>query len=120
MHHCLNVVAHDESTPAGAVLLRALEPIDGVDLMRTRRARTADPDDRLCAGPARLTQALAIDRTFDAHDLTVAGALWLASGVLGVAEFVAIGPRIGVDYAGAGWADRPWRFWLAGNRSVSR
>lgn len=119
MHYCLNVVARDESASAGAVLIRALEPVEGVDVMRERRGST-DPDRRLCSGPARLCQALAIDRTFDAHDLTAGVGLWLSEGALEPAESVASGPRVGVGYAGEGWADRPWRFWLAGNPSVSR
>jgi DNA-3-methyladenine glycosylase len=120
MHHCLNVVARSDLAPAGAVLIRALEPVLGADIMRARRGRTADPDHRLCAGPARLTEAMAIDRQLDAHDLTAGRELWLAAGEVGAAESVAVGPRVGVAYAGQGWADRPWRFWLAGNRSVSR
>jgi DNA-3-methyladenine glycosylase len=121
MHHCLNVVAREDGAAAGAVLVRALEPLDGLASMRDRRGRTRDPDDRLCSGPARLTQALAIDRRLDGLDLTKAGELWLAAGE-GPRESdpVASGPRVGVGYAGADWAGRPWRFWLAGNRSVSR
>jgi DNA-3-methyladenine glycosylase len=121
MHHCLNVVARSLTEPAGAVLVRALEPVSGVELMRELRGRSIDPDHRLCSGPARLCQALAIDRSLDAHDLTAGEGLWLAAaGERRVAETVAHGPRIGVSYAGEDWAERPWRFWLAGNRSVSR
>jgi len=121
MHNCLNVVAREESAVAGAVLLRALEPVQGLAAMRDRRERTRDPDTRLCSGPARLTQALAIDRRLDGHDLTMPGDLWLAVGEgLDKSEAVASGPRVGVGYAGEDWAGRPWRFWLAGNRSVSR
>jgi DNA-3-methyladenine glycosylase len=121
MHHCLNVVARSEELVAGAVLLRALEPVDGLALMRTRRGDTTDADNRLCSGPARLTRALAIDRRLDGHDLTSNVDLWLSAGDgLRQSESVAAGRRVGVDYAGPDWADRPWRFWLAGNRSVSR
>jgi DNA-3-methyladenine glycosylase len=121
MHNCLNVVAREDAATAGAVLLRALEPVDGLASMRDRRGRTSDSDDRLCSGPARLTQALAIDRRLDGLDLTKSGDLWLAAGVgRREAETVASGPRVGVGYAGEDWAGRPWRFWLAGNRSVSR
>jgi DNA-3-methyladenine glycosylase len=121
MHYCLNVVARPPDRPAGAVLIRALEPVAGTDAMRGNRSTTTDPDGRLCSGPARLTQALAIDRRLDGHDLTAAVALWLAAGEpLASSEAVAAGPRVGVGYAGPDWAARPWRFWLAGNRSVSR
>jgi DNA-3-methyladenine glycosylase len=121
MHNCLNVVARSEELVAGAVLLRALEPVDGLAFMRARRGGTSDPDARLCSGPARLTQALAIDRRLDGHDLTAEVDLWLSAGEgLRQSEAIAVGPRVGVDYAGPDWAGRPWRFWLAGNRSVSR
>jgi DNA-3-methyladenine glycosylase len=121
MHQCLNVVAR-AGRPAGAVLIRAIEPVEGVELMRARRRRPAETAARLAAGPARLCQALAIDRGFDGHDLTGGRELWLAAPVPSPKspEPVASGPRIGVAYAGADWAALPWRFWLAGNPSVSR
>ena len=120
MHECLNVVAYGEGAPGGAVLLRALEPIEGVDVMRARRARAHDPDHHLASGPARLCQAMAVDRTFDGHDLTSGEGLWLTAGEgLARESTVMSGPRVGVDYAGD-WSQRPWRFWVGGNRSVSR
>lgn len=122
MHECLNVVAHSLA-PAGAVLLRALEPVLGVELMRRRRGRPAEPDIRLAAGPARLCQALAVDRSSSGHDLTAAGELWLAQPEDGEAvddSAIAFGPRVGVAYAGADWAARPWRFWLRDHPSLSR
>ncbi|MDQ3937146.1 MAG: DNA-3-methyladenine glycosylase [Chloroflexota bacterium] len=124
MHECLNVVARDATrAEAGAVLLRALEPTVGVDQMRLRRANPADPDSRLAAGPARLCQALAVDRSFSGHDLTVADRLWVAlranEAPVDDAD-VAVGTRIGVQYAGGEWSSKPWRYWLRDNPSVSR
>jgi DNA-3-methyladenine glycosylase len=120
MHECLNVVGEDDGR-AGAVLLRALEPVRGVELMRRRRERPADPAWRLAAGPARLAQALGVDRRLDGHDLTAGERLWLARDPDPAAALdIASGPRVGVAYAGAEWAARPWRFWLRGHRSVSR
>lgn len=122
MHECLNVVAR-AGRPAGAVLIRAIVPISGIELMRARRGRPAEPTARLAAGPARLCQALAVDRGFDGHDLTAGEELWLATPaepLTAVDVAVTSGPRIGVAYAGADWTARPWRFWLAGHRSVSR
>jgi DNA-3-methyladenine glycosylase len=131
MHECLNVVAESDGR-AGAVLIRALAPVLGVDLMRRRRARAADPDHLLASGPARLAQALGVTRALDGHDLTLGRRLWIAdsTGWVGtegvdradgvtVAE-VASGPRVGVAYAGDRWSGVPWRFWLAGNPAVSR
>jgi DNA-3-methyladenine glycosylase len=120
MHDCLNVVTYNPADArAGAVLLRALEPIDGLDQMRLRRGRPNDADVRLASGPAKLTQALAVDRTLDAHDLTTGDELWLEAGEQVAESKVSVGPRIGVDYAGE-WAGRPWRFWITGNGAVSR
>ncbi len=119
MHFCLNVVGYRDRE-AGAVLIRAVEPLAGIEEMQARRGRRSEPVARLCAGPARLCQAFAIERSFDGHDLTTGQGLWLTAGADVGQPTVASGPRIGVDYAGDGWADRPWRFWLAGNGSVSR
>ncbi len=124
MHECLNVVAYSGAA-AGAVLIRAIAPVLGVDGIRVRRGRPTDPTDRLCAGPAMLCQGLAVDRSFDGWDLTAGQGLWLAApdASLGLRvrseTHVASGRRIGVDYAGD-WAAKPWRFWLVGHPSVSR
>jgi DNA-3-methyladenine glycosylase len=124
LHSCLNVVSEGEGT-AGAVLLRALEPYLGIETMRRRRGRPQDPDERLCAGPARLCQALSIDRGLDSHDLTVAGQLWIAdpdavARTRIAAAGVVAGPRVGVEYAGPDWASRPWRFGVRGHPALSR
>jgi len=99
MHHCVNVVTGH----GAAVLLRALEPVEGLDGLRTD-------------GPGRLTKALGISLALDAHPLD-APPLYLAEGA--EVTRVASGPRIGVDYAGA-WAKRRLRFWERGNPHVSR
>jgi DNA-3-methyladenine glycosylase len=122
LHDCLNVVAHEEGA-AGAVLLRALEPVAGVELMRRRRGSHAGADARLAAGPARLCQALAVDRSFSGADLLEGSRLWLAQAVdedRPADDEIASGPRIGVGYAGDDWAGLEWRFWLGGHPSVSR
>jgi DNA-3-methyladenine glycosylase len=120
MHECLNVVAY-QGREAGAVLLRALEPRVGVELMRERRGGRTDPDARLASGPARLCQALAVTRALDGHDLTTDDQLWLAFPPAGEKSAeVKVGARIGVDYAGDGWKDRDLRFWIDGNAAVSR
>jgi DNA-3-methyladenine glycosylase len=121
LHHCLNVVC-DQEGQAGAVLVRAVEPVLGIELMRQRRGSRPGPDARLAAGPACTCQALDIDRAHDGLDLLQDERLWLASGggdPRGAGRVIS-GPRIGVDYAGPEWAARPWRFGLAGSPSLSR
>ncbi|CAN5607958.1 DNA-3-methyladenine glycosylase [soil metagenome] len=125
MHHCLNVVCGPDGR-AGAVLIRALEPLDGLDRMRHRRGLPSQPDLRLAAGPALLCQALDIDRGLDGVDLLHDDRLRLALPDAAPADaaeqttHIVAGPRIGVAYAGAEWAARPWRFGFAGHPSLSR
>ena len=116
LHLCLNVVTGDAERPE-AVLVRALAPLAGAARMRALRGR-ADVDARLCAGPARLTQALGIGAGLDGHRLD-APPLWLAPGApVGDAE-VEVGPRVGLSERVAS-RDWPLRYWLRGDPSVSR
>lgn len=110
MHWCLNVVCGPIGHGA-AVLIRALEPTDGLDVMVARRG-LADPR-LLCAGPGRLCQALGIDRRHDGLPLTEPP-FGLVVGDGGSA--IATGPRIGISKA----VEWPWRFGSAGSRFLSR
>jgi DNA-3-methyladenine glycosylase len=112
MHHCCNVVTGPEGTPS-AVLLRAGEVVAGVDLARSRRLRSNDRD--LARGPARLCQALGIDLADNGADLTGkdGGPVTLQLGE--PVSTVSTGPRVGLR----GAPDRPWRFWVAGDPTVS-
>lgn len=110
MHHCANVVCGPDGT-ASAVLLRAGEVIEGVELARERRGRHPDRD--LARGPARLCSALGLDLADNGLDLTV-GALTLGAPV--DPEAVSTGPRVGLR----GAPERPWRFWLTDEPTVSR
>ncbi len=114
LHWMLNVVTGDEGE-AFAVLVRSAEPVAGHAIVAARRGGRAGPDS--LAGPAKVAQALAIDRSFDAHDLTVEGGLVLTAGEP-CAEAL-VGPRVGIDYASPEHRDAPWRLADAGSRSVS-
>jgi DNA-3-methyladenine glycosylase len=102
MHHCFNAVTEIEGYP-GAVLVRAVEPMDNVERGN---------------GPALVCRALHIDRTCNGSDL-VTGDLCLEDAPAVPDGQVKMGPRIGIDYAGE-WAVHPWRFWVAGSPHVSR
>ena len=116
MHHCVNVVCRPPEVPE-AVLLRALEPLEGEALMRRRRRLPDAPAWRLCRGPGALCQAMGIGRAENGADL-VRGALRIRHAPVLPARRVARTPRIGVAYAGAD-AARPWRFLVRGSRAVS-
>lgn len=111
--HCVNLVTEPAGTPS-AVLVRALEPLAGLDLMHDRRGAEAVLD--LARGPARLCEALAIDRTLDGWDLTRGQKLWLADDPAATPFEIRTSPRIGVTSA----HDLPLRFYVAGNRFVSK
>jgi DNA-3-methyladenine glycosylase len=110
MHVCSNVVCGPEQTPS-AVLVRAGQVVDGIEAARARRPGAADRD--LARGPARLCRTLGIDLGHDGADLTASDGPTLSLGEP-VSE-VATGPRVGLR----GAPDRPWRFWIAGERTVS-
>src|SRR6185503_11185726 len=115
MYYQFNVVTNVADAPH-AVLIRAIEPVEGIELMRKRRA--GQPDHNLTNGPGKLCIALGIDRKLDAADL-LGNQVWLEDGEKIPRLRIASGPRIGIDYAEE-WIDKPWRFWIKDNQFVSR
>lgn len=115
MHYCVNLVCEPAGQPS-AVLLRAGQVIDGAELAAARRPAGVSERD-LARGPARLCQALAIDRTLDGTDVCAAGsALGIGPAPAGSDQAeISSGPRVGISRA----VDWPLRFWLAGDRYVS-
>jgi DNA-3-methyladenine glycosylase len=103
MHYCFNAVTETDGYP-GAVLVRAIEPLDNVQLRGN--------------GPALVCRALHIDRSCTGLDLTTS-ALFLQDAPRIADQQISVGPRIGVAYAGD-WAAYPWRFWLPASPHVSR
>ena len=115
MYNQFNVVTNDRDAPH-AVLIRALEPVDGVEIMRRRRQ--GQPDHNLTNGPGKLCIALGIDRRLDGADL-LGNKVWIEEGQSIPRSQIATGPRIGIDYAEE-WVHKLWRFWIKDNAYVSR
>jgi DNA-3-methyladenine glycosylase len=116
MHHCINVVTRPQDVPE-AILIRALDPVRGLDLMQKRRGPRPLAAWQLCRGPGSLCRALGIDRRDDGRPLT-GGTLRILDAPAVPSRLVRRTARSGGDYAG-GDAARPWRFLVAGCRAVS-
>lgn len=127
MHHCMNIVCGGVDEPV-AVLLRALEPAEGIE--RMTRLRTAGrtlkspiAESNVTSGPGKLCQALAIDRTLDGVDLVTSDRLFIERPPVKarrrtIAPGIVNATRIGIASAGE-WADAPLRWYVRGNRHVS-
>ncbi|MBL8763102.1 MAG: DNA-3-methyladenine glycosylase [Phycisphaerae bacterium] len=129
MHHCMNVTSGEVGEPA-AVLIRALEPVEGRSAMAVLRGLSRPGEELdwarlgardLCGGPARLCRAMSIDRAFSGCDLTRSPELFLeaSNGWPKKRLRLASGPRIGIRSAGE-WTEKPLRWWLRGHPCVSR
>ena len=113
MHWCCNVVT-GQAGEGSAVLLRAVEPVQGIERMRELRDGIAN-DLLIAAGPGRLTQAFALGKGHNGLDLVTSDELWISAGRRVPAERTQVGPRIGISVA----RDRPWRFHERGSSFVS-
>ena len=141
MYDCLNIVTEPVGSPA-AILVRAVEPIEGEDAMRAarlerilgrlherpperavaERARlTWLPASRLASGPGLVSAAFGIDRSLTGRDLLAPdGAVHLELAPAGEPPPVVVAtPRVGIDFAGPPWSEVPWRFTIAGHPSLS-
>ncbi|XP_072274993.1 DNA-3-methyladenine glycosylase [Pyxicephalus adspersus] len=120
VYFCMNVSSKGDGA---AVLLRSLEPVQGLDEMRSlrssgRNASKSLKDKELCNGPSKLCQALNIDKSFDRRDLTSDQNIWLESGSEVTEENIISCARIGIGYAGE-WTHKPLRFYIKDNQYVS-
>jgi DNA-3-methyladenine glycosylase len=115
MYYCLNIVT-EEIDHASAVLIRALEPVEGIDLMKKRRR--SEELRNLANGPGKLCLALAIDKALNSADMCGGNILYVEDRGEPAPKILAR-TRIGVDYAGK-WKDKPWRFLMRGNEFVSK
>jgi len=115
MYNQFNVVTNIEGLPH-AILVRAVEPSEGLDIMRRRRRGRSEYE--LTSGPGRLCLAIGIDRKLDKADL-LGDRVWIEEGASVSPRQIARGPRIGIDYAEE-WIKKPWRFWIRDNPFVSK
>ena len=115
MYYQLNVVTGPADHPH-VVLLRAVEPVEGIEIMRDRRGPMNDRN--LTSGPGKLCIALDIDRSMNSEDL-LGKKVWIEDYRTFGDKEIAIGKRIGIDYAGDD-AEKLWRFWVRGNEFVSK
>jgi DNA-3-methyladenine glycosylase len=112
IHAMLNVVA-ERAGETGAVLIRALEPVSGIAMMRVRRG--VEDERLLCSGPGKLCQALGIGLNMHGTDLVTSEALWIAKGQCAVDIAITTSGRIGISRG----QEHPWRYWITGNPHVS-
>jgi DNA-3-methyladenine glycosylase len=118
IHWVLNAVVEPVGQPA-AVLLRALEPLEGLETIAMRRPGRERME--WTSGPARLAQALGITGALNRVDLTIPGStLWIEPDLAIPDAEVRTGQRIGMGKTPEPWYSMPWRFWIAGNPYVSR
>lgn len=115
MYFQFNVVCGAENIPR-VCLIRAVEPIEGIEFMREHRGEMKDQN--LTSGPGKLCIAFGIDKSFNGEDL-LGERIWLEDYRTVSVEEISSGKRIGIDYAQE-FAEKPWRFWVKGNRFVSR
>lgn len=113
-HFCVNVVAHSKEQCAGGVLIRALEPVQGIELMQQHRK--ANTLKNLTNGPGKLAQALQITKELYGQDLTKQGPLYLSEGISISEKKICYTPRIGISKA----QENLWRFYICDNDFVSR
>lgn len=112
-HYCLNVVSHTKVQQAGGVLIRALQPVQGIEYMHMNRSTSLK---NLTNGPGKLTQALGITKKLYGHDLTENGPLYISEGIIVKPREIQASTRIGISQA----QEKPWRFYIIDNPFVSR
>jgi DNA-3-methyladenine glycosylase len=117
LYYCFNVTAGNKPGKPEAVLIRALEPVAGEDIMAKRRGATQDKATNLTNGPSKLCMAMNITKVQNKADLT-APPLYIKDAPPLPQGNIVETKRIGVDYAGE-WKNRPWRFYIEGNKFVS-
>ena len=115
MYHQFNVVAGKTDVPH-AVLIRGIEPVDGIEIMHKRRGKM--PDKNLTSGPGKLCMALGVDKSFNGESL-LGKRVWIEEGITLSKNEITAGKRIGIDYSEE-YAEKLWRFYVKQNPYISR
>lgn len=115
MYYQLNLVT-GPADHAHVVLIRAIEPVEGIEIMRERRGEM--PDKNLTSGPGKMTIALGIDRTYNSEHLS-GDRIWVEEYKTFKKSEIGSGPRVGIDYAEE-FVGMPWRFWVKDSSYVSK
>jgi DNA-3-methyladenine glycosylase len=118
MYYCFNVVASVKDKPE-AVLIRAAEPLAGIEIIRENRAITSKKTADLTNGPGKLCQALAIDKKLNGYNLVTGDELYIVAGNDEQESRITAAKRINIDYAEE-YSEKLWRFYLHGNPFVSK
>jgi DNA-3-methyladenine glycosylase len=117
LYYCFNLTAGNVAGKPEAVLLRALEPVEGVDIMTKRRGAKQGKVTGLTNGPSRLCMAMGITKAQNKLDLT-APLIYIKDAPSILPENMVDTTRVGIDYAGE-WKNKCWRFYIKGNKFVS-
>ena len=117
MYHCFNVVTAVKDDPH-AILIRAVEPVEGLELIKKNRNIKSSNLEDLTNGPGKLSQALKIDKSLDGCDLVKSNKLYLLDQENNDFKVVAA-PRVNIDYAEE-YKDKLWRFYIRGNKFISK
>ncbi len=115
MHHCFNIVTNDVEV-GEAVLIRALEPLDGLETMYAHRGEKAKKDTDLLSGPGKICQAFQLTKNESGIDLLESDILFLEKKELAKGESIGVSTRVGITVA----VDKPWRFFIEGNQFISK
>lgn len=116
IHDMLNIVTGPENL-SHAILIRALEPITGIEIMRKRR-KIYNNDIRLCQGPGALAQSLGLNKSFNGKSLQ-GNEIWIENNEVIPGDQIVASPRVGMNFTGP-YKTILWRFYIRGNRYVSR
>lgn len=115
MYYCFNISANKKDIPE-AVLIRAVEPLENIEYMKT--LRNVKKDKKISNGPGKLTKALILDKTLNNIDLTLSEEIWIENDDYPIKKIIE-SKRIGIDYAGED-ANKLWRFYLPESQFISK